>query len=96
MPTYVSLNKLTDKGIQTFKESPMRLDIFEKTLEEAGGKLIRFYLTMGTYDGVFIIEMPSDEAAATLALSIGGQGNVQTETLRAFNEDEYREIIEKI
>jgi uncharacterized protein with GYD domain len=96
MPIYISLNKLTDKGIRTFKESPSRLDAFKKSLEDAGGKFIGFYLTMGRYDAVLIVESPSDEVAAALALSVGGQGNVRTETLKAFTEDEYREIITKI
>jgi uncharacterized protein with GYD domain len=51
---------------------------------------------MGRYDAVLIVESPSDEVAAALALSVGGQGNVRTETLKAFTEDEYREIITKI
>ena len=96
MSTYIILNKLTDKGIQTFKESPIRLEAFKKDLDFAGGELIDFYLAMGRYDAIFVIEMPSDEAMAALAFSIGGQGNVRTETLKAFDEAEYREIVKKI
>ena len=96
MPTYVTLNKLTDKGIQTFKDSPSRLDDFKKSLQKAGGKLLGFYLTLGRYDAVFVIETPSDEAMAKLALDIGSKGNVRTETLRAFSEDEYRKLVESL
>ena len=52
-----------------------------------------FYLTMGRYDIVAISEAPDDGAAAKVALAIGSAGNVSTETLRAFTEEEYREII---
>jgi uncharacterized protein with GYD domain len=55
--------------------------------------LKEFYLVMGKYDMVVISEAPDDEAAAKVALSIGAGGAVRTETLRAFTEDEYREII---
>lgn len=96
MPTYITLNQLTDKGIQTLKESPIRIDAFKKALEDAGGKLIVWYLIMGKYDAVFIIEMPSDKAMAALILSLGSQGNIRTETIKAFTETEYREIIAKI
>jgi uncharacterized protein with GYD domain len=96
MPTYISLNNFTDKGIQTLKESPGRLAAFKKALEDAGGKFIGFYLTMGRYDSVLIVEGPSDEVAAALALSVGGQGNIRTETLKAFTEAEYREILAKM
>ncbi len=48
---------------------------------------------MGRYDAVVIAEGPDDETAAKLALAIGSQGNVRTETLRAFTEKEYLKII---
>lgn len=41
---------------------------------------------------VTIIEAPDDETMAKLALAIGSQGGIRTETLRAFTEDEYRKI----
>ena len=96
MPTYVVLNNWTDQGIQSVKESPRRLDATKKAIEAAGGKVLGFYLTMGRYDSVLIVESPSDEVAATLALSAGSEGNVRTETLKAFPEAEYRGIIAKI
>ena len=96
MPTYVVLVNWTDQGIRTVKESPRRLDATKKAIEAAGGKILGFYLTMGRYDEVLIVEGPSDEVAATLALSAGSEGNVRTETLKAFPEAEYRNIIAKI
>ena len=48
---------------------------------------------MGRYDAVVISEGPDDETAAKLALATGMQGNVHTETLRAFPEAEFRRIV---
>ncbi|MFC1950195.1 GYD domain-containing protein [Chloroflexota bacterium] len=96
MPTYVVLSNWTDQGIRNVKDSPKRLHATRKAIEAAGGKVLGYYLTMGRYDSVMIVESPSDEAAATLALSSGSAGNVRTETLKAFPEDEYRRIIAKI
>jgi len=96
MPTYLVLVNWTDQGIRAVKESPRRLDATKKAIEAAGGKMLGFYLTMGRYDEVLIVEGPSDEVAATLALSAGSEGNVRTETLKAFPEAEYRDIIAKI
>ena len=96
MPTYVVLANWTDQGIRNVKKSPQRLDATKKAIEAAGGKMLGFYLTMGKYDEVLIVEGPSDELAATLALSAGSEGNVRTETLKAFPEAEYRNIIAKI
>lgn len=96
MPTYISLLKWTDQGIQNVKDSPKRLDDFKSALKAVGGKLVGCYLTMGRYDMVFIIESPSDEISAVLNLSTASHGSIKTETMKAFTEDEYRGIISKI
>jgi len=96
MPTYVILSNWTDQGIRSVKKSPQRLDATRKAIEAAGGKMLGYYLTMGRYDMILIVEGPSDAVAATLALSAGSQGNARTETLKAFPEAEYRNIIAKI
>ncbi len=93
MPTYITLIQWTAKGIGSIKDSPARLDAAKAEIETAGGKFLGFYLTMGRYDAVVIAEWPDDETAATFALVAGSQGNVRTETLKAFTEDEYRQII---
>lgn len=93
MPTYVSLIKFTHQGVTTIKQGPARLDAGKETLKAFGSELKAFYLTMGPYDVVAISEAPDDAAAAKVALAIASAGNVTTETLRAFTEDEYREIV---
>jgi uncharacterized protein with GYD domain len=96
MPTYISLLKWTDQGIQNVKDSPKRLNEFKSALEAVGGKLVGFYLTMGRYDMVLIIESPNDEVSAVLSLSTASSGSIKTETMKAFTENEYRGIIAKI
>jgi uncharacterized protein with GYD domain len=95
MPTYITLFKWTQKGIENIKDSPKRLDRRKEVLKAAGGNVKAFYLTMGQYDFVIISEAPTDEAYAKtmLALSVASGGSVQTETLRAFTEDEYRKLV---
>jgi uncharacterized protein with GYD domain len=39
-----------------------------------------------------LLEAPNDDAVATALLSLAAQGNVTTETLKAWSEDEYRKI----
>jgi uncharacterized protein with GYD domain len=93
MPTYISLIRFTQKGMETIKEGPKRLDAAKERFRAAGGELKAFYLVTGQYDAVAIAELPNDEAVARVALANGSMGNVRTETLRAFTEDEYRKII---
>ena len=93
MPTYITLLRYTQKGIENIKDGPSRLDAAKKAFAAVGGGLKAFYLTNGRYDGVAISEFPDDQTMARAALAGGSQGYVRTETLRAFTEDEYRKII---
>ena len=93
MATYIMLVGWTQKGIKNVKESPDRLDAAKKVFQDAGAELKEFYLVMGQYDMVVVAEAPDDETVAKVALAIGSLGNVRTETLRAFTEEEYRKII---
>lgn len=93
MPTYIVLGNYSDAGIRNVRESPRRLDAARQAVEAAGGT-IQFFLTMGQYDIVSIIEAPSDDVFASLMLAIGSLGNVRTTSLRAFPEAEARRIIQ--
>ena len=93
MPTYISLVSYTDQGIRTIKDSPKRLDAAKKMLKQMGGELKEFYLTLGSYDIVTILEAPNDEVVSKFVLALGSAGNVRTSTLKAFPEAEYRKII---
>ena len=93
MPTYISLIRYTQKGAENMKESPARLDAAKELYKSMGAELKAFYLTMGQYDAVVVSEAPDDETVAKVALTIGSIGAIRTETLRAYTEDEYRNII---
>ena len=93
MPTYITLVEYTQKGIENMKESPERLERAKEVTESFGGEYKRFYLTFGQYDAVYVAEYPDDESAAKAALTVAGAGAVSTETLKAFTEDEYRDIV---
>lgn len=93
MPTYVTLARWTNQGLQNVKESPSRLDAARKAFDASGVKLRDFYMVTGRYDFVFVTEAPDDATLARATLSITSKGNLMTETLRAFTEDEYRKII---
>ena len=93
MPTYITLAKWTQQGIEKIKDSPARLDAFKQVVKSAGGEVKGFYMVTGQYDMVIICEAPDDNAMAKTALATASKGGVKTETLRAFTEDEYRKII---
>ena len=96
MPTYINLVSWTDQGIRNIKEAPQRIEAYKKGVEAAGGRVIGFYFTMGRYDIVTIVDLPGDEAQAIVALSTASKGNVRTETLKAFNDDQFRNILTRV
>ncbi len=96
MPTYIMLSRFTQQGLERIKDGPARLEASRKTLENLGAKLKDFYLVMGRYDAVAVIEASDDAAAAKASIAIGSQGNVRIETLRAFKEAEYRDLIAEL
>ncbi len=96
MANYIILFRFTPQGIQNIKESPKRVADAKKLFKDMGAKVKQFYTVMGQYDTVFIVEAPDDETIAKATLALGSLGNVQTETLRAFTEDEYRKIVDAL
>jgi uncharacterized protein with GYD domain len=93
MPTYIMLANWTDQGAQKVRESPRRLETAKKALSDMGGEFKAFYMTLGQYDHVLVYEAPDDAVAARFSLLLGALGSVRTQTLKAFPEAAYREII---
>jgi uncharacterized protein with GYD domain len=96
MANYLMLFRLTQQGVKDIKTSPARIKASKELITRMGGRVKEFYGLMGSYDSVFVIEAPDDEAVAKMAFSISAQGNVRTETLRAYSEDEFRGIVETL
>jgi len=96
MPKYIILGKFTAEGIKNIKESPKRLEASNKLAESLGGKILKFYYTMGRYDWVALVKAPSDEVMMQSLLTIGSQGAVSTETLMAIPAEKATEILKKL
>ncbi len=88
MPTYIALINYTDQGAKNMKGVQERVLAARQALENIGGRLHGYRLTLGEYDAVVTVDAPDDEAYATFALNLAGQGNVRTNTLKAFSEEE--------
>jgi len=96
MATFISLFGWTEQGIRSVKDTADRAEKFKNSIQAAGGSVKNIYWTMGRYDGVIIFEAPDDATAAAVMMSGCAQGNVRTETLRAFDENEIKTVIGKI
>ena len=95
MPTYVSLLDWTDQGIRNVKETLQRADSAAELAQRHGGS-IQIYWTVGPHDLVAILEAPDEESATAFLLEVGSRGAVKTTTLRAYDREEMRGILQRL
>jgi len=96
MATFVLLASFTDQGIRNVKETISRAESFKQMAAMAGVRVKSIYWTLGRHDLVAICDVPEDEDATALSLSISFRGNIRCETLRAFSFDEMKNILAKM
>jgi uncharacterized protein with GYD domain len=64
--------------------------------EQAGGKLLNLYFTLGQYDFIVIADMPDAQAASVIAfVATGGGGIENSVTTQAFTSAEARTVFER-
>ncbi|MDD5312844.1 MAG: GYD domain-containing protein [Dehalococcoidia bacterium] len=95
MATYIMFVGFTQKGITEVKKLPVKTKTGAHVLKKAGVKVQGFYLVMGMdrYDGFYIVQAADAEKVAAAALALGSQGDMHTNTLRAFSETEFRDMV---
>ena len=96
MPHYISLMRWTSQGLAGLPAWRERVEEGERVIDDAGGKLIGVYVTLGQYDVVEIFEAPNDECAVEILLKLQRYGAEHSETLRAFTRDEAEQIIRRL
>jgi uncharacterized protein with GYD domain len=96
MAHYVTLMKWTSQGRMGLPAWRDRVEDGQRMIEEAGGKLVGVWVTLGQYDVVEVFEAPNDDAALEIITKLQRHGAEQTETLRAFTRDEAEAIIRKL
>jgi uncharacterized protein with GYD domain len=93
MRSYVILLNWTDQGAKSSRDTIRRATAFRTLIENRGGKSREHLYTLGEYDIVMVTEFPDDETAAAAVLSLAKLGNVRTNTMRAFTDEETAAII---
>src|SRR5438045_831975 len=97
MPTYVALVKWTDQGVKNVKGAVDRASGQARTaIEQAGGRIVGLWWTQGTYDAILVTEWPDDDSASVFALSYAAMGNVRTERMRAYTNEEMQRILQRL
>jgi uncharacterized protein with GYD domain len=96
MPLYITFVKWTEQGVQNIRETVNRVDQASAAAEKAGGRLVDVWWTQGEYDIVGVWDLPDDETASALILSVALAGNVRSQTVRAFDRAAMQRIIQKL
>jgi len=96
VPHYISLMRWTSQGVAGLPAWRERVEDGERLLEQAGGRLVGAYVTLGRYDVVEIFEAPDDHTAAEVIMKLQRFGGEHTETLRAFTREEAEEIVKRL
>lgn len=95
MATCITLVNLTEQGARNIKDSPKRFEAYKAQAEQMGPTIKSVYWTTGKYDMILTIE-GSEETAMVSLLKTITQGNVRTQTLRAFSIDEMKGLVGKL
>ena len=96
MATFIILSTFTDQGIRNVKDTTKRADAVRELGRKMGVDIKSIYWTIGRYDVVVTCEASDDAAITAFSLAVSAQGNVRTQTLRAFSKDEVGGILAKL
>ena len=96
MTIYVMLGNLKTTAFEKFDSIEERDQKAKKIIESLGGKMISLFYTIGRYDFVVIIDMPSKENLVKFLAIIAKFGTVRTETLETISPDKFYKISQEI
>lgn len=92
MPIFISQVTLTPEGVKALKNVPDRIEENKKLWEEAGGKLLQWYIVLGDYDYLLITEAPDEKVMAEIVAKASRRGRTQFRTCTAIPIEEFAHI----
>lgn len=96
MPTYVVLYTFTDEGRKNAQETVKRSRETREENEKRGFQVRGLYWTQGQYDLIAVVDAPNEQAMIAGLFNIAGAGNVRSETLRAFTDQEMEAALSQL
>ena len=96
MPLFITQGRFTHEYIRGGLAKPEdRHAVISRLIEQAGGKLVSLYITLGQHDFMLVSEMPDAKAATILAFVATGGGGIEgSVTTQAFTTAEAKEMYE--
>lgn len=94
---FITQGRFTQQYIRGGLAKPEdRQDAISKLCEQAGGRLIQLYFTLGQHDFTLISEMPDAAAVSSLVLAATGGGGIHNATTtQAFTTADAKKLFEQ-
>lgn len=96
MITYIGLLNFTESGLKNVRQTTQRAAAAKEIGQRMGVTMKQIYWTLGDHDLVCVLEAKDEQALTAFNLAIAMQGNVRTQTLRAFDATEMDAILKKL
>jgi uncharacterized protein with GYD domain len=96
MVTYIGLMSFTEKGIQSVKQTTQRAAAAKEVGQRMGVNMREIWWTLGQHDIVCVLEAQDEASITAFELAVASQGNVRSQSLRAFNAAEVDKILAKL
>ncbi len=96
MAPFVVFAKWTPQTYERMKNARANAEEVKKFIADRGAKLIGWYVLMGRYDEMCILEAPDAETVAKIVVPLNAQYGSTSETLQAFSESEALKLLESI
>jgi len=83
MPKFLIQASYTREGVEGVrsKGGSSRRDAVADTAKSLGGQLEAFYFAFGDHDALVIVDLPDNEAAAAVAMSVNATGGATAKTI---------------
>lgn len=97
MPKYLISANYTAQGMEGVRTAgaKSRVDAVSTMLEAMGGRLESFHFAFGDTDVFAIAEVPDDEAAAAVAMTINSSGAVSVRTTKLLTIEQVDEALRR-
>jgi uncharacterized protein with GYD domain len=92
MATFIVLAKWSDKSFEAMRNAPAAAEEIKKLVTDMGAQLKAWYVLMGQYDEMCILEAPNAETIAKILIPLTAKYGGRTETLQAFGEAEAMQL----
>ena len=96
MLTFISLLTFTDKDTTEIRNSVEQTRELKRIAKEKGIDNTETYWINGSFDMIHIFRVNNEKEAILYTLHLTAEGNFKTQTYRAYNRDETREILKQV